>query len=343
MKKITCWILSLSMVLILCGCSTNTNSTAQPSSASDQGSSAPPTAGDTWPTKDITVIIGWAAGGGNDLTVRAVFQPYVEDILNTNVVVTYKEGAGGDIAYTELLKNTKADGYTLAACAIPGFLTSPLTKDNISFKLEDAQPIANLGSDPNVFVVEASSPFDSLADVVAYAEQNPGKMTVAIGNLNADDDLALTTFTNMAGISVNKIVYEGGASDRIVAQMGGHIQMSVLNASEVASYLEAGEIKVLGVMSEERVEFISSVPTFQESGYNIVHGASRGVIAPAGVDEEIVKKLSDAIGEAMQDPACIEVLENMNLIADYMDYNTYSEYLQEKYETYKVIIEQNNG
>lgn len=341
MKRITSWILSLSMVVILCGCDSNKTSTPPPST-SPNASSVSSAADDTWPAKDITIIIGWAAGGGNDLTVRAVFQPYVEDILHTDVVVTYKEGSGGDIAYNELLKNTKADGYTLAACAIPGFLTSPLTKDSITFRLEDAQPIANLGSDPNVFVVEAGSPFDSLADVVDYAEQNPGKMTVAIGNLNADDDLALTTFTNLAGISVNKIVYEGGASDRIVAQMGGHIQMSVLNASEVASYLEAGEVKVLGVMSEERVEFIPSVPTFKESGYDIVHGASRGVIAPAGVDEEIVKKLSDAIGEAMQDPGCIEVLENMNLIADYMDHNTYSEYLNEKYETYKVIIEQNN-
>lgn len=337
MKKLMALALALAIVLSLCACSNGGGSTTAPENTNTTTAAQEL----SWPEKEITIIIGWAAGGGNDLTVRAVFQPYVEKILGKDVVITYKEGSGGDIAYTELLKNTKADGYTLAACAIPGFLTSPMTKSSVTFKLEDAQPIANLGSDPNVFVVEADSQFSTLQDVIDYAKANPGDMTVAIGNLNADDDLALGMFTKLAGIEVNKITYEGGASDRITAQLGKHIQMSVLNASEVSSFLEAGQIKVLGVMSEERVSFLSSVPTFKEEGFNVIHGASRGVIAPAGVDKEIVKKLSDAIGQAMKNPECVKTLENMKLIPDYMDSETYTKFLQEKYEAYKVIVEEN--
>lgn len=294
-----------------------------------------------WPSKSVSFVIGFSAGGGADITARAVFQPHVEKILGQKFVITYKPGSNGEISYTELAKTTKPDGYTIAWGAHPGFLTIPLTKPNCKFVLEDFQPVANISTDPNIFIVKGNSEFDTLQDIVEYAKANPGKLSVAIGALNADDDLACEQFIKSAGIEVNKIVYADGTTDRVTATMGGHVQVGVINASEVSPY--AKQVKVLGVMSHERLDFMASVPTFAEEGYAVFNSSDRGVLMPAGVPEEIVKKLSDAIGEAMQDPECVKSLNNLNLIPHYMDYKTYTEDLHKMREIYREIIAGNTA
>ena len=179
----------------------------------DSSGSADP--GANYPNDSIDLVIGFSPGGGADLTARAVFQPFVEDILGQDIIVTYHEGSNGEISYTETALNTEADGYTMCWGAHPGFLTLPLTKESCRFTLEDFQPVCNIATDPNVFIVNGSSEFNSLEDIVNYAKENPGNLTVAIGELNADDDLAWEQFANKAGIEVNKVVYADGTTDRV--------------------------------------------------------------------------------------------------------------------------------
>ncbi|MBQ4538210.1 MAG: tripartite tricarboxylate transporter substrate binding protein, partial [Oscillospiraceae bacterium] len=245
-------------------------------------------------------------------------------------------GSNGEVSYTECATTAKKDGYTIYWGAHPGFLTLPLTKESCKYKLEDIQPVARIATDPNIFIVNGNSEFNTLEDIVNYAKANPGKLTVGIGALNADDDLAAQQFIDAAGIEVNKIVYADGTTDRVTACMGNHIQVCVLNASEVSTYL--GQVKILGVMAPERLDFISDVPTFKERGYEVYNSSDRGVIMPIGVDEAIVKKLSEAIGKAMEDPACQETMANLNLIPAYLNYEDFEADLYRMRDVYTEIV-----
>lgn len=333
MKKYMALAFALAMTLSITACSGGQGAqSAAPSSSEPSGSST-----DTWPNQAVNFVIGFSAGGGADITARAVFQPYVEDILGQKFVISYLPGSNGEVSYTECATTAKKDGYTLYWGAHPGFLTLPMTKESCQFELEDFQPVARIATDPNIFIVNGNSEFNSLEDIVNYAKANPGKLTVGIGALNADDDLAVEQFVESAGIEVNKIVYADGTTDRVTACMGNHIQICVLNASEVSTYL--GQIKILGVMAEERLDFLGDVPTFAECGYEVYNSSDRGVIMPAGVDEAIVAKMSEAIGQAMQDPACQESMANLNLIPAYMDYKEFEADLYKMRDIYAEIVD----
>ena len=327
MKKLITIMLAALLVLSMTACGGNTNESSKDTSSK-------------WPEKSINFVIGFKAGGGADITARAVFQPFVEDILGQKFVISYLEGSNGEVSYTEAATTAAKDGYTMYWIAHPGFLTIPLTKDTAKYKLEDITPVARISTDANVFIVPKDSEFNSVKDLVDYAKAHPGELTVGDGALNADDDLALEQWLRAAGdISVNKIIYSGGTTDRVTAVLGGHVQMSVINASEVTPYIN--EVKVLGLMAKERVDFLPDVPTFAEQGYEVYNASDRGVMMPGGVDEAIVAKLSDAIKKAMEDPKCQEVMKNLNLTPAFLDYKEFKADLERANEAYKEIIAAN--
>ncbi len=327
MKKLITIMLAALLVLSMTACGGSNNESSKDTASK-------------WPEKSINFVIGFKAGGGADITARAVFQPFVEDILGQKFVISYLEGSNGEVSYTEAATTAAKDGYTMYWVAHPGFLTIPLTKDTAKYKLEDITPVARIATDANVFIVPKDSEFNSVKDLVDYAKAHPGELTVGDGALNADDDLALEQWLRAAGdISVNKIIYSGGTTDRVTAVLGGHVQMSVINASEVTPYIN--EVKVLGLMAKERVDFLPDVPTFAEQGYEVYNASDRGVMMPGGVDEAIVAKLSDAIKKAMEDPKCQEVMKNLNLTPAFLDYKEFKADLERANEAYKEIIAAN--
>lgn len=342
MKRFYALLLAMSMILMMTACGTKEpNASTDPDSNDGTSPAQNETAETDWPKKSINFVIGFAAGGGADITARAVFQPYVEDILGQKFVISYQPGSNGEVSYTECAKTAAKDGYTLYWGAHPGFLTIPLTKESCQYTLDDIQPVARIATDANIFIVNGDSEFNTLADIVEYAKANPGKLTVGIGALNADDDLAAQQFVNAAGIDINKIVYADGTTDRVTACMGNHIQVCVMNASEVSPYM--GQVKILGLMAKERLDFISDIPTFAEQGYEVCNSSDRGVIMPKGVDEAVVKKLSDAIGQAMNDPDCQEAMAKLNLTPAFMDYKEFEEELYRMSDVYAEIIAENTA
>lgn len=342
MKKLLALILALAMILALAACGAETpaqNESTEPVPETEQ---TPEPEDIAWPEKSVNFVIGFSAGGGADITARAVFEPYVEDILGQKFVISYMPGSNGEVSYTECAKTAAKDGYTIYWAAHPGFLTIPLTKDSCQYTLEDMQPVARIATDANIFIVPKDSEFNTVNDLVDFAKAHPGELTIADGALNADDDLAIEQWRKAAGdIKVNKIVYADGTTDRVTACMGKHVQVAVLNASEVSPYIT--EVKVLGIMAPERVDFLADVPTFAEQGYEVYNSSDRGVIMPKGVDEAIVKKLSDAIGQAMEDPACQETMANLNLTPAFLDYKAFEADLQRANEAYKDIVANNQG
>ena len=122
-----------------------------------------------WPTKPINLVLGWSAGGGADLTSRAVMQPFVEKILGTKIVISYKTGSGGEISFVNL-KNSRPDGYNYAWTVTPHLVSFPVSRKT-AYQLEDLCPVANIAYDPGVFAVKGDSQFNTLEDLVEYCKK----------------------------------------------------------------------------------------------------------------------------------------------------------------------------
>lgn len=251
-----------------------------------------------WPSRPITFVVHASPGGGLDVIVRLLV-PYVERILGQKVIIVNKPAAGGEVAWTEIA-HTRPDGYTWTSVYSPGVQGYTLMRKT-GYSLDDFEPCAAMVTDPGVLVVNADSPFKTLKDFVEYAKQNPNTLTVGNSGTGSDDYIATRLFEKAAAISVKHVAYDGAAPVRS-AVLGGHISAGAMNASEAKPYVDSGKLRVLGVMSEKRCDFLPSVATFREQGYDVIMGSVRGFVAPKGTPKEIVNKMAKAVEQAMQDP-----------------------------------------
>jgi tripartite-type tricarboxylate transporter receptor subunit TctC len=290
-----------------------------------------------WPKKPITLIIGWAQGGGADITSRAVFHPFVEKILGQKIIITNKTGAGGEISFVELA-NSRPDGYTFGWTVTPNLVSFPISRKT-QYQLKDLEPVSNITYDPGVFVVPIDSPLNSLKDIVKYANENPGKMTIGNGGTGGDDFIAVELFKQACKCDITQVPYAEGTGAQISGLLGGHIMVSAINATESQSYAEGGKVKVLGVMNEERVDIIPDVPTFTEQGYDIISGSFRGFSAPAGTPKPIIEKMASAVADTMKNPEFLKRAKNLKLIVKYMGPDDYKKFLYDFKKKVKVIYD----
>lgn len=254
-------------------------------------------ADDSYPAKEISLVVGFEAGGGTDAMAR-LMAPYIEKHLKgAKIVVRNVPGAGGLIALTQSAKG-KPDGYTITSLALPGAMAR--TKDRkTEYNVDSFTYLASIASDPNVVVVNKSSDVNSLADLVKKGKKNPNGLTVAMSTMGGDDQFTMMGLADQGGIRFDFVPFKGTAPAR-TALMGGHVDVAAMNLSEVIGFEE--ELKVLGVMQEERSPHAPNIPTAKEQGFNIVMGSMRGYVAPAGLPTEIRDKLIKALKAAYDDP-----------------------------------------
>jgi len=291
--------------------------------------SSPGIAEEGWPSKPITMIIGWSAGGGSDITARLLF-PYVERILGAKVVIVNKPGAGGEISFVELvnkpgaggeisfveLAHSKPDGYTWAWTNTPNVVSFPIMRKT-NYSLDDFEPCCNIIYDPGVIVVRADSPFMSIKEMLDYAKENPGRLTISNSGLGGDDYIAVRLLEEAADIKVSQVAFEGAGAN-VPAILGGHVDAGAVNVSEVKPYVESGKMRALAVMDEERSYLLPDVPTFKELGYDVVSGSARGFSAPKGTPMTIIEKMSLAVKEALEDPDFKKKAEEAYQLIKYM-------------------------
>ncbi len=251
-----------------------------------------------YPERPVTMIVAYSAGGGTDVAARTL-APYIEENLGQSITVLNKPGAGGEIGFTGLAQ-AEPDGYTFGFINIPNMLAIPIQRD-ARYSMADIDPIAQIVYDAGALSVRTDSEIDSLAELVAEAKENPGAVTYGTTGIGSDDHLAVLSFERKAGIKLRHIPFPG-AADLRAATLGGHITMASMNMSESVDDMEAGNLRILGQMAEERWEAAPDVPTFQEQGYDLVMGSHRGIGAPAGLPEEVFTTLSNAVEQAVADP-----------------------------------------
>lgn len=245
--------------------------------------------GADWPSKNIKIIAPYGPGGDTDFNARA-YANRLEEELETTVTVANVEGNGGSTGAQEAA-NAAPDGYTAL------FMHAALIVNEVAgiadVGLDDFEYVATAASSPgDIVTVSSDSGFETLEDLIKYSQENPGELKVAA-------DVGATTHVmalqlQKAGADLN-IVSAGGASDRVAALKGGHIDVIINPYGTVADYLENGDFTALANMKPERAEGFPDIPTAQEQGYDVQWTNYYFVAMPKGTPEAIIDEFADAL------------------------------------------------
>ena len=254
-----------------------------------------------FPNKPVRYVVAFAAGDSPDIVARLAGDR-LSRIWDQQVVVENRVGAGGTIAGNFVAK-APPDGYTLLHCniatnAIALALYTKLPYDG----LKDFAPVTRMGTTANVFLAHPSMPIKTVAQFIAYAKANPGKLSYGHGGVGASPHLSMDLFKNLAGINLVHIAYKG-ASPAIADLMGGQIPVAIANLPALIPHIRSGKAHALAVTSEKRVPQVPAIPTMVESGYkDYVVSAWYGMCAPAGTPQPVLEKLHADTTRVMNSP-----------------------------------------
>ena len=252
-----------------------------------------------YPDRPIMMMVSYGAGGATDFQARIVTMTAGnEDALGMPIAIINKPGAGGRVGWNWFATQAESDGYTLAAYNIPHFIAQSI-KGGVEYSADSFEPIANWGADPAVFVVAADSEMTSMEDVLAFAKENPGKLTFSGAGLFVGHHIAALQLEKAAGVKLAYIPTKGGGAAAMKAVIAGEVMAGVNNLSDAFRAQEAGNVKILGVFDLERNEFLPDVPTMKEQGMDIDNASVnfRGIMVPKGTPQEVIDKLSATVPE----------------------------------------------
>jgi tripartite-type tricarboxylate transporter receptor subunit TctC len=262
---------------------------------------APGIAQAAYPEQPIKMIVAYAAGGGTDIIARLMAQTMQKYLgSNASIVVINRPGAGGGIGFAEIAR-AQPDGYTIGFINTPNVLTIPIERKS-TFHWQDFDLLGNIVDDPGNFSVHADSPIKNLAELVAYAKANPGKVTYGTTGIGSDDHLATLMFERAAGIKLTHVPFKGAAEVHN-AIASKQILLAAMNIGEALQYQKGGTpLRHLGQMSEKRSSLAPNLPTFKEQGFDVVMASLRGVAAPKGLPPAVREQLVNAVQKATADP-----------------------------------------
>lgn len=253
----------------------------------------------TYPTRPVHIIVGFAAGGPNDISARLIGQ-WLSDRLGQPFVVENRPGAGSNVA-TAFVARAPADGYTLLLVAAPAAINATLY-DNLSFNfVRDIAPVAGIVRAPEVMVVNPSVPAKTVPEFIAYAKANPGKINLASAGNGTVPHMAGELFKSMTGVDLVRIGYRGGGP-ALVDLLGGQVQVMFEPTLSTLPYIRAGKLRALAVSSATRSAALPDVPTVGEfvPGYEATSWFGMG--APKNTPTEIIDKLNEAVNAGLTDP-----------------------------------------
>ena len=253
---------------------------------------------DSYPSRAVHIIVGFAAGGPNDISARLIGQ-WLSQRLSQQFVVENRTGAGGNIA-TELVVRSPADGYTLLLVPAPAAINATLYRSlNFNF-IRDIAPIGGIVSVPEVLVVNPAVPAKTVPELIAYAKANPGKINMASAGVGSVPHVAGELFKFMTGLNLITVGYRGGGP-ALVDLLAGQVQMMFEPTLSTLPHIRAGKLRALAVTSAKRSAALPDVPTVGEfvAGYEAT--AWFGLGASKGTPAEILDKLNREVNAGLAD------------------------------------------
>jgi len=257
-------------------------------------------AAEEYPTKPVTLFVGFPAGGPSDLSARALAEA-VKPFFPQPLIVVNKPGGGGVLSTAEMMKSAP-DGYTLGHVAIGQLSIAPHLEANLPYKgPDDLEYIISCILAQNGFAVKADAPWKTMKEMVDYAKANPGKLRVGVSGIGSTTHLHFLSL-KVLGVPMTEVPF-AGATPTVLALLGGHVEGIVLNLTPVMPHVKAGKLKFLSLFTDERVTDqpeLKDVPTLKELGYKdaITEGTSYFIAAPKGTPKRILDTLYEAFLKA---------------------------------------------
>jgi len=269
-------------------------------------------AGETqYPSRPIKIVVPFPPGGSTDVVARLLGNKLAES-LGQPVVIENRPGAGAALG-TEVVAKAPPDGYMLLITALPSIVTAPLTNPNVRYDpLRDLTHIAMIGSFPNALVVRADSPLHSVAELLAYAKANPGKLSYGSAGPGSAGHLTGELLRERAGIDIVHIPYKGAApafADLLAGQIGADFD-GVINAVNQA---RAGRIRLLAVSSAQRLPQHPELPTIEETVKGVSGDSWFGLAGPAALPAAITQRLEVETVRALDAPEVRRRLEDTGM------------------------------
>ena len=316
MKRILSAVLTVTAAMTLSACSAGTGA---------EGGAA------GYPKQPINMIVPVAAGGSSDTMARAM-STVAEQYLGEPLIIENKEGAGGTVATTEFMAD-KPDGYNLMLAHAAIFTSQPKMQ-NVAYSADDFEGVIGLSVQPVVLVVGKDSPYQTFEDLADSGDE----ITFAGNSVGSIPHIGTMDLFSQAGVKATHIPFNGAAAG-ITAMLGGQVDAAACHPDEVVSYVDSGDVRILGVMTPERFASIPDVPTFQEMGYDVDYSVWKSILVPKGTDPEIKQYLYDAFSKLLEDLDVKTYFENAGIELQVMTGEEVDEKLRSEVDAYSEVID----
>jgi len=299
-----------------------------------------PSPATSFPTRPITIVVPYPAGGTSDNQVRMISEP-LSKILGQTIIVDNKPGASGALAAATVAR-AAPDGYTLLYPNNGVLIASLINKQAGYEPLKDFAPISTVTKVPMVLVINKTVPADNLRDFVKYAKANPGKLNYATAGPASFGNLATSLLSQVAGIKMNQIPYRGEAATTLAVRSGESHVLLTSPSSAMLGQVKEGNLKLLGVATEKSTDIVPGAQPIAE----VLPGFSAqiwfGLLAPAGTPQPVVQKLNAAIQQVLQDTGIRARMFASGALAEGSTSAALEKLMRTEYSQFKEVILKND-
>jgi tripartite-type tricarboxylate transporter receptor subunit TctC len=270
-----------------------------------------------FPTKDITHIMPWSAGGGTD-TVMRTFLHYAEEPLGVGIRTQNITGASSGVGTLRLM-NSRPDGYTIGSLTWDSMITVPYFELVPGYDMEKLSYLANITLYPTVLAVNADAGWEKLEDFVAAAKAEPNKFKISNSGTSGIWHLHALDMAEKLGIELTHIPFPNGSAQQREALLSGENEAASVSYATVSTAVDAGQVRVLAIMGEERDPNMPDIPTFKELGYDVVWGGMRVLAVPADTPQDVKDQLTVGLRAAFDNPEFQQKAKETGMDAYWMD------------------------
>jgi len=294
---------------------------------------------DNYPARPITIVVGWTAGGAADSITRLLARVASKE-LGQNILIDNKPGGASQLAATAVV-NAKPDGYTLGLGSASFFLIAPNIRKLPYDPIQDSSQILGFYTTLFGLVVRADAPWKNWSEFKEFARQNSGKISYGTAGIGTMQHLVFERIAQKDGIKWTHVPFKGG-NDTITSLLGGHIHAAIQGPTDVGPFIQAGKLRMLLALNDQRWEMAPDVPQILEAGYDFSTFNVGSIWGPRGLPETIRAKLEAAMFKAMKTPEFIEGAKRLQQPWFFVGGREYTRMLQDRFDGYRQAVKDLN-